>query len=90
MPDFPEQCCRKCRARKKNMHTSDLTQRAQNYLGKLCGDKDHLFQNAANHKCPMSSRNIKKVYKITTLITCCEGLTHGVKLVVKCEKSKIT
>ena len=40
-PVFSEQCHRKCRARKKNRYTSDLTQGAQNYLCKLCGDQGH-------------------------------------------------
>jgi hypothetical protein len=40
-PVFPERCHRKCGAKKKNRYTSDLTQGAQNYLCKLCGDKGH-------------------------------------------------
>jgi hypothetical protein len=40
-PVFPAQCHRKCRTRKKNKYTLDLTQGAQNYLCKLCGDEGH-------------------------------------------------
>ena len=36
---FPEQCHRKCRARKNNRYTSEWTKGIQNYLCKLCGDK---------------------------------------------------
>ena len=40
-PVFPERCHRKRGARKKNRYTSDLTQGAQNYSCKLCGDEGH-------------------------------------------------
>ena len=40
-PVFPERCHRKRGERKKNRYTSDLTQGAQNYSCKLCGDEGH-------------------------------------------------
>ena len=47
-PVIPQQCHRKCGARKKNRYILDLSHGAQKYLCKLCGSKGHYTSKCNN------------------------------------------
>ena len=68
MPVFPEQCHRKCGARKRNKYTSELTQGAQNYLCKLCGDEGHYASKCSKPQV---------LYVINEYESCISKYLHG-------------